>query len=86
MAERKKLEVTILPQNFTETQQEQARKNISAASMSDVSSLSAKTVTKISGDECLKVTSARNPVDGTIEYSLSVTAEPTDTRIQGKGT
>ena len=83
MAERKKLEVTILPQNFTETQQEQARKNISAAPMSDVSSLSAKTVTKINGDECLKVTSARNP-DGTIEYSLAVTAEPTDTRIQGK--
>lgn len=83
MAERKKLEVTILPQNFTETQQEQARKNISAAPMSDVSSLSAKTVTKINGDECLRVTSARNP-DGTIEYSLAVTAEPTDTRIQGK--
>lgn len=83
MAERKKLEVTILPQNFTETQQEQARKNISAAPMSDVSSLSAKTVTKINGDECLSVTTARNP-DGTIEYSLSVTAQPTDTRIQGK--
>lgn len=83
MAERKKLEVTILPQNFTETQQEQARKNISAAPMSDVSSLSAKTITKINGDECLSVTSARNP-DGTIEYSLAVTAEPTDTRLQGK--
>ena len=83
MAERKKLEVTILPQNFTETQQEQARKNISAAPMSGVSSLSAKTVTKINGDECLSVTTARNP-DGTIEYSLSVTAQPTDTRIQGK--
>lgn len=83
MAERKKLEVTILPQNFTETQQEQARKNISAAPVSDVSSLSAKTITKINGDECLSVTSARNP-DGTIEYSLAVTAEPTDTRIQGK--
>lgn len=83
MAERKKLEVTILPQNFTETQQEQARKNISAAPVSDVSSLSAKTITKINGDECLSVTSARNP-DGTIEYSLAVTAEPTDTRLQGK--
>ena len=82
MAERKKLEVTVLQQEFNPADQDRARQNIGAAPMSAVSALNAKTVTKLAGNNGLTATSARAG-DGSIEYTISVTAEPTDTRLTG---
>jgi len=78
MAERKKLEVTILPQNFTETQQEQARKNISAAAIS-------ATVSKIESSDGTVSAIPYTAEDGSIRYDLKVSATPviSDTEIYG---
>jgi len=78
MAERKKLEVTILPQNFTETQQEQARKNISAAAIS-------ATVSKIESSDGTVSAIPYTAEDGSIRYDLKVSAAPviSDTEIYG---
>lgn len=78
MAERKKLEVTILPQNFTETQQEQARKNISAAAIS-------ATVSKIESSDDTVSAIPYTAEDGSIRYDLKVSAAPviSETEIYG---
>ena len=48
-----------------------------------IEELSGKTITEIEGDECLAVSSTTAD-DGTIKYKLSVTAEPTDTKLVGE--
>ena len=79
MAEkRNKLEVTVLPQNFTQGQQNQARTNISAAAIIN-------TVSEIkSSDGTVSATTGRNP-DGSLYYNLKVSATPiiSDTEIHG---
>ena len=66
MAEkRNKLEVTVLPQNFTQGQQNQARTNINAAAITN-------TISEInSSDGTVSATTGRNP-DGSLYYNLKV--------------
>ena len=78
MAVRNRLEVTVLPQNFSKEQQEQARKNISAAAIS-------ATVSKIESSDGSVSAEAYTAADGSIHYNLKVSAEPviSDTVIYG---
>lgn len=78
MAVRNRLEVTVLPQNFSKEQQEQARKNISAAAIS-------ATVSKIESSDGSVSAEAYTATDGSIHYNLKVSAEPviSDTVIYG---
>ena len=78
MAVRNRLEVTVLPQDFSKEQQEQARKNISAAAIS-------ATVSKIESSDGSVSAEAYTAADGSIHYNLKVSAEPviSDTVIHG---
>ena len=78
MAVRNRLEVTVLPQDFSKEQQEQARKNISAAAIS-------ATISKIESSDGTVSAEAYTAVDGSIHYNLKVSAEPviSDTEIYG---
>lgn len=78
MAVRNRLEVTVLPQDFSKEQQEQARKNISAAAIS-------ATVSKIESSDGSVSAEAYTAADGSIHYNLKVSAEPviSDTVIYG---
>lgn len=78
MAERKKLEVTILPQNIEPKDQAQARKNISAAAIS-------ATISKIESSDGTVSAIPYTAEDGSIRYDLKVSAAPviSDTEIYG---
>ena len=78
MAVRNRLEVTVLPQDFSKEQQEQARKNISAAAIS-------ATISKIESSDGTVSAEAYTAADGSIHYNLKVSAEPviSDTVIYG---
>ena len=82
MAERQKLEVTVLSgQNFSSGQKDQARKNIDAAAESALFGLSAKTVSEIKTTETVTAT-PHTAADGTIYYELEAAPEVSDTVIK----
>lgn len=82
MAERQKLEVTVLSgQNFSSGQKDQARKNIDAAAESALFGLSAKTISEIKTTETVTAT-PHTAADGTIYYELEAAPEVSDTIIK----